>query len=171
MKLNTARTILGYWRSLLHKHLRLRSRKTALTDIYNYLKISETLSTSGQPTEEQLLSIQREGFATIINLAPHDAENALHDEAARVTALGMRYVHIPVNFKNPAHADFERFVGTLQAAGGEKVWVHCAANMRVSAFVYRYRRDVLREDETVANRDLRRIWEPMGAWKAFLSER
>lgn len=170
MSPNTVRTIVGYWASLLRKHLRLGSRREALADIYNYLQISDTLSTSGQPTEGQLETIRREGFTTVINLAPHSAENALRDEARVVSALGMRYVHIPVDFKHPAQADFERFAGTLQAASNDKVWVHCAANMRVSAFVYRYRREVLRESAEIAGRDLHRIWEPMGAWKAFLAD-
>ena len=56
----------------------------------------------------------------------------------------------------------------LSEREGRKVWVHCAANMRVSAFVYRYRTEVLGESASVAAEDLRRIWEPTGVWRAFL---
>lgn len=42
----------------------------------------------------------------------------------------------------------------MQGLGDDKVWVHCAANMRVSAFIYRYRCTVLGEDRDTAARDL-----------------
>ena len=57
----------------------------------------------------------------------------------------------------------------MAEAESEPVWVHCAANMRVSAFMYRYRRDVLGQDPKVLEGDLHRIWEPFGVWKAFVS--
>jgi hypothetical protein len=49
-----------------------------------------------------------------------------------------------------------------------KTLVHCAMNMRVSAFVYLYR--VLRQgvDASVARADLHRIWQPNPTWQAFM---
>ena len=57
----------------------------------------------------------------------------------------------------------------MEDCAGEKTWVHCAANMRVSAFIYRYRCAVLGEAEQVAKQDLEKIWQPFGNWKTFLS--
>ncbi|MEJ1977606.1 MAG: hypothetical protein WDN49_17380 [Acetobacteraceae bacterium] len=48
------------------------------------------------------------------------------------------------------------------------VHVHCGANYRVSAFFYRYRRDVLGMDEAQARADLERIWQPEGVWVALI---
>ena len=48
------------------------------------------------------------------------------------------------------------------------VHVHCIANYRVSAFFYRYRRDVLGMDETQARSDMEQIWHPEGVWAAFV---
>ena len=48
------------------------------------------------------------------------------------------------------------------------VHVHRIANYRVSAFLYRYRRDVLEIDETRARADLEAIWHPEGVWATFV---
>ena len=48
------------------------------------------------------------------------------------------------------------------------VHVHCIANYRVSAFFYRYRRDVLGMDETQARGEMEAIWHPEGVWAAFV---
>jgi hypothetical protein len=37
------------------------------------------------------------------------------------------------------------------------IWLHYAANMRVSAFLLRYRRDVLKESTATAKLDLDKI--------------
>jgi protein tyrosine phosphatase (PTP) superfamily phosphohydrolase (DUF442 family) len=55
----------------------------------------------------------------------------------------MAYVHIPVNFKAPTSQDFRAFCRVMEAFEDRPVFVHCAANMRVSAFVFLYR--VLRQ--------------------------
>ena len=49
------------------------------------------------------------------------------------------------------------------------VHVHCIANYRVSAFFYRYRRDVLGVDEGQARADLEALWQPDGVWAAFIA--
>lgn len=150
------------------KYLPLRSKADCLDDIYNYLPVSDTISTSGQPTQAQFALVQAAGFHHVVNLAPHDAENAIADEPGVLSGLGIKYTHIPVNFAEPTDADFEDFVTRMQALEGEKVWVHCAANMRVSAFIYRYRREILGVADQVARRDLNQIWEPFGVWKGFV---
>jgi hypothetical protein len=41
----------------------------------------------------------------------------------------------------PTDTEFEQFKDAMAKLNGKKIWVHCAANMRVSAFIYRYRRN------------------------------
>jgi hypothetical protein len=48
------------------------------------------------------------------------------------------------------------------------VHVHCIANYRVSAFFYRYRRDVLGMDEDRVRADMEQIWHPEGVWATFV---
>ena len=167
---NTGRTVWGYLVSLAHKytgHRWVSARE--LRDIYNYRRIDERISTSGQPTVAQFDSIRDAGFTSVVNLAPAGAENALPDEAGVLRGLGLHYVHLPVDFARPTQADFRGFVEALGALESEKVWIHCAANMRVSAFVFRYRTEILDQDPGPARADLEAIWEPFGAWKPFLA--
>ena len=136
MTLNTIKTTIGYYLTLLRKYCSFSLDKNTFEDVFNYLRIRDNLATSGQPTKSQFSSIRDQGFKTVINLAPNSAENALKDEQATLMDLGINYIHIPVDFKNPTEADFNMFVDKMQALTDEKVWVHCAANMRVSAFIY-----------------------------------
>lgn len=172
MKLNrsTLKTVLGYYLTLLEKWLGKSLKKDKLQSIFNYLPISSHLTTSGQPTAEQFKTIANNGFKLVINLAPHGAENALENEADIVTSLGMQYTNIPVDFDNPQQKDFEQFVAIMEASKGDKIWVHCAANMRVSCFVFLYRTTILGENSAQPEIDLKKIWEPFGKWQHLISE-
>lgn len=141
------------------------------TDIFAWRRIDERLTTSGQPTEAQLASIAALGVTHVVNLALHSHERALPDEAASVAALGMRYIHIPVDFDAPTEADFERFCQTMREAGDAKIHVHCILNARVSAFVYRYRRDMMAMHEGEARAAMETIWRPGGVWAAFIGDK
>ena len=137
--------------------------------IYHWRRLDERVTTSGQPTEPELADIAALGVRCVINLALHSHEKALPDEAGSVAALGMTYVHIPVDFQNPRESDFTSFVTAMQAVRAEPVHVHCIANYRVSAFFYRYRRDVLGVDPAAARVDLDAIWTPDPIWAAFIA--
>jgi len=116
--------------------------------IYNWRRLDDRITTSGQPTEQQLADIRVLGVRHIVNLGLHTHEKALPDEAASVARLGMTYIHIPVSFQNPTDQDFDQFCAIMEQLKDVPVHVHCIANARVSAFFYRYRRDVLGMDET-----------------------
>ena len=170
--LKTLKTALGYLVTLIDKYSPTRFSNPSLTRIFNYLPINEQLTTSGQPTEQQFANIAAAGFKTVINLAPHGAENSLPNEQQTVTDLGMSYSHIPVNFYHPSQRRFWMFVEAMQQAEhtNQKVWLHCAANMRVSAFVYCYRCAVLKQDPELAKKDLSKVWEPIAVWKKFIAQ-
>lgn len=166
---NTGKTILGFVRAWAARRLPFISQATELPDIYNYVLIEGLFPTSGQPGESELRAIAEAGYTRVINLAPTSMlENSVVEEADILADAGVDYVHLPVDFKAPTDADFQAFVDQVARARDEKLWVHCAANMRVSAFVYRYRTTVLKEDPAVARTDLERIWEPFGVWKEFV---
>ncbi len=143
---------------------------TEIARIYHYLPLTDHLLTSGQPTRGQFEAVAKSGVETVINLALETSDNALPDEAEVVRNLGMEYVHIPVIWEKPLRADLERFMQVMDAQKGRKLLVHCAANMRVSAFVALYR--VLRQGWTwdKAMEDVRRIWDPdeNPVWKEFV---
>ena len=139
------------------------------TGIFNWRRLDARITTSGQPTEVELATIRDLGVAHVINLALHTHEKALADEAATVTGLGMSYTHIPVEFDAPTEADFERFGAAMAAIGNDPVHVHCIVNARVTAFLYRYRRDVLDQGED-ARAFMDSVWRPGGVWAAFIGD-
>ena len=139
--------------------------------IYNWHRLDERLTTSGQPSEAQLAGIKALGVGHVVNLGLHTHERALPDEAARVAALGMTYIHIPVQFQNPTEADFARFCAVMDDLKDVPVHIHCIANFRVSAFLYRYRRDVLGWDDARARADLEKCWQPNEVWADFIAQR
>ena len=142
----------------------------ALSEIYGFRAIGDRLGTAGQPTERQFGTVREAGFETVINLALPTSDNALANEGSVVTGLGMAYVHLPVNFKAPTSQDFRAFCRVMEAFGDRPVFVHCAANMRVSAFVFLYRVLGKRVAVAEAERDLRAIWQPDEVWSRFISE-
>jgi protein tyrosine phosphatase (PTP) superfamily phosphohydrolase (DUF442 family) len=86
--------------------------------IYNWRRLDDRITTSGQPTEPQLAEIRAFGVRYIVNLGLHSHEKALPDEAASVSRLGMTYVHIPVDFSNPTDDDFAQFCSTMAQLNG-----------------------------------------------------
>jgi protein tyrosine phosphatase (PTP) superfamily phosphohydrolase (DUF442 family) len=137
--------------------------------IYNWRRLDDRITTSGQPTESQLTDIHALGVRHIVNLGLHSHEKALPYEAASVSRFGMTYIHIPVDFHNPTDRDFYQFCSVMEHLKEVPVHVHCIANYRVSAFFCRYRRDVLEMNEAQARADMEQIWKPEGVWAAFVS--
>jgi protein tyrosine phosphatase (PTP) superfamily phosphohydrolase (DUF442 family) len=140
----------------------------SLQTIRNFLPLTDRVGTAGQPTAEQFTAIRDAGYEVVINLAMPNSTYALPDEREVVTGHGMRYVHIPVAWESPSVDDARRFFEAMDAAAGRKVFVHCAMNMRVSAFMYLYR--TLRDgaDPEAAAADLHRLWTPNPTWQQFL---
>lgn len=138
-----------------------------LTDIYNYVPISETLATAGQPTEAQLAEVSQAGFEVVVNLAMPNSTNALPDERAVVEAQGMAYYPIPVVWEQPTLADFQQFQTVLAQHADRKVLVHCAMNMRVSAFVYLHRR-LQGVPQAEAAPAMTQIWQPNETWQQLI---
>jgi protein tyrosine phosphatase (PTP) superfamily phosphohydrolase (DUF442 family) len=136
--------------------------------ITNWRRLDGRITTSGQPTEPQLAGLHALGIRHVVNLGLHSHEKALPDEAASLGRLGMSYIHIPVDFKNPTDEDFARFCTAMEALKDVPVHVHCIANYRVSAFFYRYRRDVLGTDETEARAEMEQVWKPDRVWQTFI---
>ncbi len=138
--------------------------------IYNWRRLNARITTSGQPREAELADIAALGVRHVINLGLHSHEKALPDEAASVTGLGMAYVHIPVAFDAPSETDFAAFCTAMAAIGAAPVHVHCIVNMRVTAFLYRYQRDVIGLPEAEARQLMDSIWQPGGVWAEFIGD-
>ena len=139
--------------------------------IYQLRIIDDRLATAGQPTAEQFRAVRSGGYQAVINLLPADSKWAAAGEQAAVEEQGLRYHHLPVVWEAPTADDFTRFCALMQAESGSRLFVHCAANMRVSAFVFLYRVLRLGVAREVAERDLLAVWQPDQVWSRFIEER
>ena len=139
-----------------------------MNKILNYVKINELISTSGQPKIEELELIANEGFEVVINLAVSTTSNALENEDKIVSSLNMSYIHIPVDFENPKISDLKLFLNVLQALGANKVWIHCAKNYRVSAFMYVYHKYILHTPFEQIDLSIFDMWQPSLVWQELI---
>ena len=138
--------------------------------IFMWRRIDERITTSGQPDETQLAALKEIGVGHVINLGLHSHEKALPDEGGYLAELGIDYIHIPVDFDDPTEDDYARFRATMDALSEERVHIHCIANLRVSAFLYRYRRDARHMAEEKARQEMERIWKPGGPWASLIGD-
>lgn len=141
---------------------------TPLAVIPAFLPLGERIGSAGQPSAEHFLMIAQEGFKAVINLALATSPGALAGEAELVASLGMDYVHIPVEFGGPRPEDLQAFFDALDRLGERKVFVHCIANKRVSAFLFLYRVLKLGHPIHDAELALHRIWNPDPVWQDFI---
>ncbi len=139
-----------------------------IAQIKNFIEISENIGTAGQPTEAQFSTIKEAGYEVVINLAMPTSTNAIANERQLVNSQEMIYVHIPVKWEAPTGKNLDDFFGIMKANESKKVFVHCALNMRVSAFIYLFR--VIWQGVTPADakEQLHQIWEPDGVWRDFI---
>ncbi|MGX2040633.1 protein tyrosine phosphatase family protein [Methylocaldum sp. MU1018] len=137
-------------------------------DAENTHRVFEWLWCSGQLSERDILRLPGLGIEAVVNLALPTSSGALPGEAELVARQGLAYVQIPVVWERPEPVQFAQFVGVLNAFAGRRIWVHCAKNMRASAFVYLYRKFVLSESEDQASFPMREVWRPDEVWQAFI---
>ncbi|UVE64516.1 protein tyrosine phosphatase family protein [Burkholderia pyrrocinia] len=141
-----------------------------LSDMRNAKWIDAQTLTAGQPTDVQFAELARDGVTTVINLAPFDTRYSIDDEEGCVRRSGMQYHFLPVDFKQPALEDFDRFADLFRQVAGGRTLVHCAANYRVSVFVSHYKMihdgwSAAQADEWIAG-----IWNTaeFPVWQTFI---
>lgn len=139
-------------------------------DAENTHQVFEWLWSSGQLSANDIAKLPSVGVEAVINLALPTSSNALVGEAELVTGQGLAYIHIPVQWEKPNPEQFFEFSGVLHAFSGRKIWVHCAKNMRVSTFIYLFRKLVLGESEEASSFPMQAVWHPNETWQSFINE-
>jgi protein tyrosine phosphatase (PTP) superfamily phosphohydrolase (DUF442 family) len=144
-------------------------------DIYAWQRLDERTTTSGRLLDEDIGKLAGLGVRHVINLAPDERPGALAGEAEMLRQRGVRYPYIPVPFDDPDDSHFREFVEAYEG-DAEPVHVHCIANWRVSAFFYRYNRDIRGMDEKAARALMEQQWSPessdySAAWAPFIAPR
>lgn len=138
--------------------------------ILNHVQVDGRIATSGALSEQAVADIAQAQYRRIIDLLPADNRFALAGERAIVEGHGLSYQHIPIDFGAPKRADFDAFVRAMHSAADDKVWVHCAANFRVTAFMALYGRHHLGWSTERARDLIAEVWQPDATWQAFLDQ-
>jgi uncharacterized protein (TIGR01244 family) len=105
------------------------------SDLPNRKDPLEGVTTSGQPTTEQLVSAAAAGFRTVIDLRGVNEDRGIENERATVERLGMTYVALPVegsagvSYANAAALD--RFLADAE----QRVLIHCSSGNRAGALL------------------------------------
>jgi len=142
----------------------------AIDEIKAFVAVSAGLGTAGQPTEAQLAEVAQAGYEVVINLGLLDPRYCLADEAGLTRSLGMAYHHIPVDFQAPRREALNEFFRVRDASRDRRVFVHCAANYRVSSFVALYGQARLGWSAAKGDAHIRRVWQPNDTWQRFIDE-
>lgn len=138
---------------------------------YNFRKVSDSISTAGVLSEEQLGALQPEGYTAVISLLPEDSEYAIKGEKDMVLRQGLSYTCIPVDFSAPRESDYYAFEQSMRELPGARLMIHCAANYRVSAFYAIYSRRNLGWTAEQAQTFISAIWNPSehAPWADFIA--
>lgn len=139
-------------------------------DIINYIAYSETLASSGQPTENQLKAQAAAGVERVVYLAFTDHDTSLPNEDRITRGLGMQFLQVPVLWEAPTVGDFQTFAALMQEGADRRTLVHCQVNWRASSFSFLYRvifNEVPMDDAVM---DLASIWTPSDNWRGFIVE-
>ncbi|HQR39026.1 MAG TPA: tyrosine-protein phosphatase, partial [Blastocatellia bacterium] len=93
-----------------------------------------------QPGADEYGELKSLGITTVIDLR-NDAESFARPSAE---AAGLKYVNIPLDSKGtPDDASTARFLATVKAANGDKIYVHCAGGRhRTGSMIALYRMTV-----------------------------
>jgi protein tyrosine phosphatase (PTP) superfamily phosphohydrolase (DUF442 family) len=136
----------------------------SLKTIRAFQLVTENLACSGYVTDEQFDYIWAYGFTHVISLLPGDQSH----EESMVTSRGMTFKHIPVSWGRPTMNNLEHYIDDMAGHRDEKVYLHCDANMRASAFMFLYRVTQMGVDKMTARNTLYEIWFPTGDWARFI---
>jgi len=138
----------------------------SIAEIKNFIEIDDRVGTAGQPTAEQFRAVRDAGYEAVVNLLPGEQDNALKGEDALIRGLGMEYHYIPVVWRAPRPEDFAAFCDVMDKLAGRKVFVHCALNLRVTAFYSSYAMKHRGWSRNQADALMARVWETYPNYKA-----
>jgi protein tyrosine phosphatase (PTP) superfamily phosphohydrolase (DUF442 family) len=141
----------------------------SLHEIINVRQVLPQLLTGGQPTEAELAAVAAAGTVHVVNLGLLDPAYCLADEAGLARQMGMSYRHIPVDFQLPQLTELQAFAEDMAAHESESLFVHCAMNYRASVFTALFLERDCGWVRTDADALIRDVWEPYGAWPAFIA--
>jgi uncharacterized protein (TIGR01244 family) len=100
-------------------------------------KINDEVTVGGQPTEEQLQELARQGFKSVVNFRTEgeaDQPVSPGEEGAQALAAGLEYLHLPVSMKALDPATVDQFRQRYRELP-KPIFAHCKGGTRAGAMV------------------------------------
>lgn len=128
----------------------------ALSGIANACQATPTMVTGGQPTAEQLAAFKAAGGAVVLDIRD-PMEPRPFDEPAKLKALGLEYVNVPVVAGQVGEAQMERILAAVRANKEKQMLFHCGSGNRVGGALIAYFMLDLGMDEEAAVEQAMRV--------------
>lgn len=163
----------------------MHSIEQKLSQIALFQCVHPHLFSSAIPNLDQLSQIKAYGIDTLIYIAPHpspsldtvqpdaaqpcaDIENSLHLDQ-QCLALGLNYIHIPLDFENPVADQALLILDLIDVLCGNKMlWLSCPNLQRCSSLLHVYRQFYMHMDMATAHSLLESVWEPDATWTGLI---
>ena len=102
-------------------------------DIRNFLQVTPEFCTGAQPRMEHFDMLKARGVKTVLNLRT-PGEHRADEEKAAVEKAGLKYINIPVVYREPKDSDVDEFLKVTDDPANRPMFVHCTAAIRVGGF-------------------------------------
>jgi uncharacterized protein (TIGR01244 family) len=112
----------------------LAAQKMERPGIVNYTKVDAVVACGGATETSALEALKTDGFKAVINLRQASEAGAnIEQNAARAKALGLNYIHLPLNGQAPDPKVVDAFLAAVGDKANQPVFIHCGSASRVGA--------------------------------------
>jgi uncharacterized protein (TIGR01244 family) len=112
----------------------LAAQKMERAGIVNYTKVDAVVACGGATDTSALEALKNDGFKSVINLRQASEAGAnIEANAARAKALGLNYIHLPLNGQAPDPKVVDAFLAAVADKTNQPVFIHCGSASRVGA--------------------------------------
>ncbi|WKZ18964.1 MAG: protein tyrosine phosphatase family protein [Candidatus Jettenia sp. CY-1] len=104
------------------------------------MKISEEITSSRQPSKEEIKKLPQQGFKSVVNLrtSEEDMSFSLQEERELVRESGMEYLNIPISTKEgPKSEQVDQFRTEIEHMP-KPIFIHCHTGKRSGALAMIY---------------------------------
>jgi len=92
-------------------------------DLPNFHVVTPTLLRGAAPTPEGLVSLQKMGVKTVIDL--RIAPKTVAKEHAQLDQMGVHFINLPMSGEPPTEKQIQTFLATIKDPAQQPVFVHC----------------------------------------------
>lgn len=108
--------------------------KETVPGIVNFARVESTVACAGATSPAALAEVKRQGFASVLNLRMASEQGAdVEGAAAAARALGLTYIHLPMNSASPDPGLVDGFLKVVTDKKNQPVFIHCASANRAAA--------------------------------------